>query len=73
MSYDLTCTTVRLGFPTGCFKKNMIETNSDSKKVMLFLKKMQDLENNRKGLADYLLKSKKELEIKTSKKIIESS
>jgi hypothetical protein len=33
---------------------------------------MQDLENNRKGLADYLLKSKKELEIKTSKKIIES-
>jgi hypothetical protein len=32
---------------------------------------MQDLENNRKGLADYLLKKQKELEIKTSKKIIE--
>jgi hypothetical protein len=29
---------------------------------------MQDLENNRKGLADYLLKKQKELEIKTSKK-----
>jgi hypothetical protein len=53
----------------------MIETNTvfDSKKSDAILKKMmQDLENNRKGLADYLLKSKKELEIKTSKKIIES-
>jgi hypothetical protein len=38
---------------------------------MLFLKIMQDLENNRKGLADYLLKQQK-IKIKTSKKIIES-
>ena len=56
-------------------EKNMIETNSvfDSKKSDAILKKMmQDLENNRKGLADYLLKKQKELEIKTSKKIIES-
>ena len=56
-------------------EKNMIETNSvfDSKKSAAILKKiMQDLENNRKGLADYLLKKQKELEIKTSKKIIES-
>ena len=56
-------------------EKNMIETNSvfDSKKNDAGLRKMmQDLENNRKGLADYLLKKQKELEIKTSKKIIES-
>ncbi|MFV8356490.1 hypothetical protein ACNQGB_09950 [Flavobacterium sp. XS1P32] len=56
-------------------EKNMIETNSvfDSKKSDSILKKMmQNLENNRKGLADYLLKKQKELEIKTSKKIIES-
>ena len=56
-------------------EKNMIETNSvfDSKKSDAGLRKMmQDLENNRKGLADYLLKKQKELEIKTSKKIIES-
>jgi hypothetical protein len=38
---------------------------------MLFLKIMQDLENNRKGLADYLLKQQK-IKIKRSKKIIES-
>ena len=56
-------------------EKNMIETNSvfDSKKSDVVLKKMmQDLENNRKGLADYLLNIQKELKIKTSKKIIES-
>ena len=56
-------------------EKNMIETNTvfDSKKDDAVLKKMmQDLENNRKGLADYLLKQQQELEIKISKKIIES-
>ena len=56
-------------------EKNMIETNSvfDSKKSDVVLKKMmQDLENNRKGLADYLLNIQKESKIKTSKKIIES-
>ncbi|TWI02424.1 hypothetical protein IQ05_00677 [Flavobacterium tiangeerense] len=56
-------------------EKKMIETNTvfDSKKSDAVLKKiMQDLENNRKGLADYLLKQQKELKIKTSKKIIES-
>lgn len=56
-------------------EKNMIETNSvfDSKKSDAVLKKMmQDLENNRKGLADYLLNIQKESKIKTSKKIIES-
>jgi ribosomal protein S15P/S13E len=40
----------------------MIETNNvfDSKKKDAILKKMmQDLENNRKGLADYLLKQQK--------------
>ena len=53
----------------------MIETNTvfDSKKSNAVLKKiMQDLENNRKGLADYLLKQQQELTIKNSKKIIES-
>jgi hypothetical protein len=34
--------------PYRLFQENMIETNSDSKKVMLFLKKMQDLENNQR-------------------------
>ena len=56
-------------------EKNMIETNTvfDSKKSDAVLKKiMQDLENNRKGLADYLLKQQKELKIKRSKKILES-
>ncbi|MBB1192950.1 hypothetical protein DNC80_04610 [Flavobacterium sp. SOK18b] len=56
-------------------EKNMIETNTvfDSKKSDAVLKKiMQDLENNRKGLADYLLKQEKELKIKRSKKILES-
>lgn len=56
-------------------EKNMIETNTvfDSKKSDAILKKMmQDLENNRKGLAEYLLKQQKESNIKTSKKIIES-
>ncbi len=56
-------------------EKNMIETNSvfDTKKSDVVLKKMmQDLENNRKGLADYLLNIQKESKIKTSKKIIES-
>ena len=56
-------------------EKKMIETNTvfDSKKSDAVLKKiMQDLENNRKGLADYLLKQQQELTIKNSKKIIES-
>jgi hypothetical protein len=56
-------------------EKKMIETNTvfDSKKSDAVLKKiMHDLENNRKGLADYLLKQQQELTIKTSKKIIES-
>jgi hypothetical protein len=42
----------------------MIETNTvfDSKKSDAILKKMmQDLENNRKGLADYLLKQQKRI------------
>lgn len=56
-------------------EKNMIETNTvfDSKKSDAVLKKvMHDLENNRKALADYLLKQQKELKIKRSKKILES-
>jgi hypothetical protein len=56
-------------------EKKMIETNTvfDSKKSDAVLKKtMQDLENNRKGLADYLLKQQQEFKIKSSKKIIES-
>ncbi|MGZ9676938.1 hypothetical protein [Flavobacterium sp. GNP001] len=56
-------------------EKNMIETNTifDSKKSDAVLKKiMQDLENNRKDLADFLAKQTDALKQKTRKEILES-